>query len=274
MKKCIILLLLTGAGIIQAQTVKTVRADFTYHIPETESRLEARTKAIEGARVKAMRQAFGESVTQTSGHVNEKMTIFGNSEVNGKWLQDTKAPLVRYRIDSVSGETAIFVKVWGKAQEIKRVEVELKIATKRCDDNGKCILTTQFQHKDLLNIDFLSPKDGFLAVYLQDEDNNIIRLLPSVYNTKGIQEIRANTVYRNMLDQSKNNEIILTALKPVEFNQLHFIFSPNPFTIPLDEELASGLRGLDFKKYQEWLSKSRTRDAEMQVKSILLEIRQ
>ena len=126
----------------------------------------------------------------------------------------------------------------------------------------------------MLNIDFMSPKAGFLAVYLQDEDNNIFRLLPSVLNTKGIQEIRAYTNYESMFNQIKNNYIELITFKSVEFNQLHFIFSPNKFTIPLDEEMESGLRWLDYKKYQEWLSKNRTRDAEMQVHSIQLEIRQ
>lgn len=274
MKKYILILLLTGATILQAQTVKTVRAEIVYYVPETESRKEALNRAIEEARTEAMRNAFGESVTSTSGHVNEKMTIYGNTEVNGKWLEDTKKPIVRYRIDSITGETGIFVKVWGKAQEIKRQEIELKIATKRCTEQGQCFATTSFKDGDLLNIDFMSPKAGFLAVYLQDEDNNIFRLLPSVLNTKGIQEIRANTNYESMFNQIKNNHIVLLAFKSVEFNMLHFIFSPNPFTIPLDEEMDEGLRWLDYKKYQEWLSKNRTRDAEMQVHSIQLEIRQ
>jgi hypothetical protein len=274
MKKYILILLITCATILQAQTVKTVRAEIVYYVPETESRKEALVKAIEEARTEAMRRAFGESVTATSGHVNEKMTIYGNTEVNGKWLEDTKKPVVRYRIDSISGETGIFVKVWGKAQEIKRQEIELKIAAKRCTDIGECFVTTSFKNGDLLNIDFMSPKAGFLAVYLQDEDNNIFRLLPSVMNTKGVQEIRAYTNYESMFNQIKNNYIELITFKSVEFNQLHFIFSPNKFTIPLDEEMESGLRWLDYKKYQEWLSKNRTRDAEMQVHSIQLEIRQ
>jgi hypothetical protein len=274
MKKYILILLITCATILQAQTVKTVRAEIVYYVPETESRKEALVKAIEEARTEAMRRAFGESVTATSGHVNEKMTIYGNTEVNGKWLEDTKKPVVRYRIDSISGETGIFVKVCGKAQEIKRQETELKIAAKRCTDKGQCNVTTSFKNGDLLNIDFMSPKAGFLAVYLQDEDNNIFRLLPSVLNTKGIQEIRAYTNYESMFNQIKNNYIELITFKSVEFNQLHFIFSPNKFTIPLDEEMESGLRWLDYKKYQEWLSKNRTRDAEMQVHSIQLEIRQ
>lgn len=273
MKKYIFILLLTGAGIIQAQTVKTVRADFVYHIPDTESRKEALTKAVEGAKTEAMRQAFGESVTQTSGHVNDKMTIFGNTEVNGKWLKDTQKPVVRYRIDSITGETAIFVKVWGKAQEIRRQEVDLKITTKRCSSRNQCVPTTSFKHNDTLNIDFQSPKAGFLAIYLQDEDNNIFRLLPTPRSSKGVQEIRANQAYVNLFDQYKGNSVVLLAYNQVEFNQLHIIFSPNQFTIPLDKEVADGLRGLDFKVYQEWLSKNRTRDEEMQVHSIQIEIR-
>ena len=272
MKKYILILLLTGAGILQAQTVKTVRAEFTYYIPETESRKEALDRAVEGARAEAIRKAFGESVTQTSGHVNDKMTIYGSTELNGTWLKDTKEPRIRYRIDSITGETAIFVQVWGKAQEIKRQEVNLKITTKRCTEKGECIATTSFDNGDILNIDFLSPKAGFLALYLQDEDNNMFRLLPSVINPKGIQEIRANRLYENMFDQIRNNFIELIALRSVEFNRLHFIFSPNPFTIPLDEDV-DGLRLLDYGVYQEWLAKNRTRDGEMQVTSVLLEIR-
>lgn len=275
MKKILLILLLASAGIIQAQTGKTVRAEagIVYHIPETESRKEALVKAIEEARAEAIRKAFGESVTQTSGHVNEKMTIYGNTEVNGKWLKDTQSPRVRYRIDSISGETAIFVHVWGKAQEIKRAEADLKITTKRCSEDGQCIQTTAFHDKDILNFDFLSPVDGFLAVYLQDEDNNMFRLLPSLLNTKGFQEIRANTFYENLLVQMMNSYVELIAFNTVEFNRLHFIFSPNPFTIPIDEEMESGLRWLDYQVFQEWLSKNRTRDTEMQDKTVLLEIR-
>lgn len=273
MKKSILILLLTGAGILQAQTVKTVSASYTYHIPETESMKEARIKAVEEARAEAMRNAFGESVTQTSGHVNEKMTIFGGTEINGKWIKDTQEPRLSYSIDPDKGHTAIFVQVWGKAQKIERQEVGLRIAAKRCSENGECIPTTSFQNGDILNIDFLSPKAGFLAVYLQDEDNNMFRLLPSVINHKGIQEVRANTLYENMFDQIKNSFIELIAFNSVEFNQLYFIFSPNEFTIPLDEEKDGGLRVLEYRTYQEWLAKNRTRDGEMQVESLTLEIK-
>lgn len=275
MKKTLLILFLAGAGILQAQTEKAVRAEaeIVYYIPETESRKEALAKAIEEARAEAMRKAFGESVMQTSGHVNDKNTIHSNNEVKGKWLKDTHTPHIRYRIDSITGVTGIFVHVWGKAQKIKLQETNLKITTKRCTEEGHCTPTTTFHDRDILNFDFLSPVDGFLVVYLQDEDNNIFRLLPSVLSTKGIQEVRANTFYENMLIQMMNSYVELIAFNSVEFNQLHFIFSPNPYTIPPDEEMQSGLRWLDYQVFQEWLSKNRTRDIEMQKKTVRVEIR-
>ena len=84
MKKYILILLITFATILQAQTVKTVRAEIVYYVPETESRKEALVKAIEEARTEAMRRAFGESVTATSGHVNEKMTIHYDMTIGGE----------------------------------------------------------------------------------------------------------------------------------------------------------------------------------------------
>ena len=101
----------------------------------------------------------------------------------------------------------------------------------------------------------------------------MFRLLPSALNAKGYQEIRGNTFYESLLVQMMNSYVELIAFNSVEFNQLHFIFSPNPFTIPVDEEMESGLRWLDYQVFQEWLSKNRTRDAEMQDKTVMLEIR-
>ncbi len=273
MKKFVLILFIAVTGINQAQMVKTVHAEYIYYMSETESRKEARIKAIEEARAQALRKVFGESVTQTSGHVNEKMTVFGNMEVNGKWLKDTKDPVIRYRIDSITGETGIFVQVWGKVQEIKRQEADLEIATKCCTEDGHCLQTETFKDGDLLNFDFRSPEDGFLAVYLEDEDHNMFRLLPLVLNPKGIQEVRANTFYESMLPSLENAYIELRAYNTDEVNLLHFVFSPNPFSIPLDEDVGGGLRLLEYQVFQEWISKNRTRDAEMQDKKIMLTIR-
>ena len=111
-----------------------------------------------------MRRAFGESVTATSGHVNEKMTIYGNTEVNGKWLEDTKKPVVRYRIDSISGETGIFVKVWGNRCNLDATEQLVKAITTSCacvgvDDKITIFVTEQGLEGSIIKL--LVEKTGF-----------------------------------------------------------------------------------------------------------------
>lgn len=238
---------------MQSQT-KKVSAEIVYDIPETESRADALDNALEEAHAEAIRRTFG-------------------SETGAKWVNDTKSPYIRYYIDSITGETSIFVEVCGKAKRVTKKEISLRIDTKRCLESGHCNKTTSFREGDILNIDFFSPVAGYLAVYLQDEDNNMFRLLPSVLNNKGSHEVKANMNYRNMLIPIGNGYIELIAFKPVEYNQLHFIFSPNPFTIPEDEEMDNELRYLEYSVYESWLARNRSRDNEMQVKTIEIEIR-
>ena len=65
----------------------------------------------------------------------------------------------------------------------------------------------------------------------------------------------------------------LTALYPIEQNQIYVVFSPQPFVKAADNGLEGQLRQLKGDDFQKWLAKCRKRDVNMTVKMIPITIK-
>lgn len=115
-----------------------------------------------------------------------------------------------------------------------------------------------------------------------DEGDNAIRLLPYTNSHEISYKIKADKEYlffsRKKLNENDDanivDEYLLYAGKPVEYNRVYIIFSPNEFVHPKDGKSgtvsAGGVklnlpRSLSFNDMQEWLLKNRSRDKQMQV---------
>ncbi len=270
---------------ISAQRQKNVTGYYEYAQGDNETPAHARMQAIQKAKIQALSEEFGTLIEQTNLTVVESgKTDFhslGLSDVRGEWLGDTK----QAEVTRVMGEDGIIyyrAKVWGKAREIVTAPIDLDVKLIR-RSNGTPIESYEFKHEEQYFVTFRSPVDGYLALYMMDDDGTSSRLLPYQNSTKLSYKIKANKDYtffstkRYNEGDDKNiiDEYIMFANKyDVEYCRLYVIFSPNEFAHPMDKaggKVKGSTKELDTPRevdnlhMQEWLLKSRSHDKHMQV---------
>ena len=263
-----------------AQPPKSVkiRGTYTYFVPENVSMEQARNTAIERARLEALAKEFGTSVSQIntvsiSSHNEESQTGFrsiGRTEVKGEWLSDIEEPKIE--ISYQDNQLIITASVYGKARRRGNADFDLLVKTLR---NG--IESETFKNNDRFSIGFKSPVNGYLSVYLLDDEAGTAYCLVPYENGNGkAREIKGNTDYRLLCTEDPlypyDEETILTCKGDMEHNRLVIIFSENGFIMPITEtgEYVPQLSSDDFS---EWLYRNRMRDPDLQIMEKIVEIR-
>lgn len=280
----VVAVVLCGTIATNAQRVVQVSGEYVYVQPENETLTHARATAVQKAKVQALADEFGTLIEQTnftntkSGNVS--FISMGMSEVRGEWLGDTKEPEFSYAMNDL-GLRVITARVWGKAREIisTGIDIDARILKNSTDKRQEY---SEFKEGDDFYITFSSPVDGYLAIYMMDEGESSMRLLPYSQSHDISYKIQADRDYlffsrKNLNAGDDSNivdEYVLLAGKPVEYNRIYIIFSPNEFVHPKDTSAGTintnGItmklpRTLNFNDMQEWLVKNRSRDKHMQV---------
>lgn len=289
--KLFIIFLLLGiiyCGNCQAQRAKDISAEYTYVAPTNISITEAKRIAAERARIEALAEEFGTDISQTNmtqvknsaTESNVDFLSIGSSEVKGEWLRDTKEPEYDINID---GENIIIkVVVWGEAREIKKSSIELDVAILR-NGTEKKFASEEFKNGDDIFVYFKSPTNGYVAIYLMDEENTAYCLLPYSGDNNGQFTIKGNESYiffdskQGKTDEERFliDQLTLTCTKESEFNQIFVIFSPQPFTKAIDEQTGENIpRSLNSDDFQKWLTKNRLKDKDMTVVERMIKIYQ
>lgn len=268
------------------QKVTEVEAEYTYVTTPEMSVAEAKRIATERAKLQALADEFGTTISQTnSTHINSNSSSstldflsIGSSEVKGEWLSDTKAPV--YEVSFTDDNLIVKVSVWGKAREIVSASVDVSAMLLR---NGKerKFESDDFRDGDDVYLSFRSPIDGYIAVYLVDESSTAYRLLPYSGANDGAQTVKAGVDYlffdseaaATEQERALVDELTITASKNVEHNEVYILFSSRPFVKPndssTDELVPCSLNAEDFQK---WMAKNRTKDAGMVVVNKLIKI--
>ena len=173
----------------------------------------------------------------------------------------------------------VTVTVSGLIREIKSAAVDLNVKLMRSRNDGELVASTEFQDGDDLYMQFSSPVEGYVAVYLVD-DNGAFCLLPYQRDGLGRVKVKAGELYlffsQEKAPQASRpivDQYVMTCSpdKPLEHNKLYVIFSPNMFTKANDNRSGDNEYGmalprqLDFHSFNKWLSKSRKRDKDMEV---------
>ena len=146
--------------------------------------------------------------------------------------------------------------------------------------------THSFYDREQLYLWFKSPVDGYLTVFLEDDDA-VYRLLPYLSMTgkypSGVP-VKADTDYlffspaHNNFKPFSVDELIMNLNKPpVEYNNLYIIFSESPFQKPglTDTQTKDGIilpRSLSKKEFQKWLAYNRSLNTSFQDKKIKVSI--
>ena len=283
-KKILFFLLISFiCGIGYAQKIKKVSATVIYVIPETQSTGEAKGIAIQQARLKAIAETFGTTVEQTNltrirtkdGESNMEFNSYNESQVKGEWIENINEPICKE--DIVDGQHVIICTVKGRARERKSSTITLEAKILR-NGTEKRFESENFKHGDQLFLDFKSPADGYLAVYLIDPSKEASCLLPYPADTDGktevkhgqeyiffseAHEIKSPQPYDFIKSSSSVQEYNLECIEyDNEINQIYIIYSPNPFTKAVDT-IEGGVGHLSENEFHKWLGHIRTQDPDM-----------
>lgn len=270
-----------------AQKVKTVKSEYTYYAPFNVSIEQAKATALERAMVQAIADEFGTVVSQHGStqiiNSNEQSSVntqvYSSSDVKGEWIETIGEP--QYDISTADNMLVVTVKVKGKARELVNagIDIDVKILRNGTDNRFE---DDTFNAGDDLYISFMSPVDGYLVVYLADEDDQAFCLLP--YRGQNVASVRVEAGKRYVFGSRELapsdelqivDEYVMTAARTIEMNRLYAVFSPSQFTKAIDllsdeEHLP---RVLEFTAFDRWLANNRKHDTKMVVKVIPITVK-
>lgn len=279
MKRLVLIAFYTFTGLtLQAQLITNACGEIDYVVPETQTLSEAKQTALTQARLKAIADEFGTTVSQTNttamhtinGKTNSNFNSYSESEVRGIWISDTQNPLVEvtYRNDMM----VIHAEVCGKVREQKRETVELQVKPL-----NKGIESTLFKNNDRFAVEFKSAASGYVAVFIRDDNNDIVNVMMPYENSDGnAREVKSNKDYIFLCTQDPEypyaEETILTTSKSIENNTLIVVFSQKKFHISLSNK-GEFVPEVENTKFQKWLHGLRVYDTTVQVEEIVLTIK-
>lgn len=266
-----------------SQKTKTVDGEYTYVVPENVDLGKAKHTALERLKIQLIADEFGTIISQSNStmvkNINEKSDInflsVGSSEVKGEWIETIGTPIFKTEI---LGDQLV-VKVWakGKIREIisSNIDIDVHILRNGTEDKFE---SEEFKSGDDLYISLISPINGYVAIYLIDNDNTAFCLLPYQNQEYGNIKIRANERYVFFSEElavpnirQYVDEYTMTCNHARELNQIYVVFSPNTFIKPIDNKETEDIpRELSNTAFQKWLSKCRTRDKDMITKQIAI----
>ena len=251
------------------QRVVNICGEYKYIVPENVSLAEAKAIAIERARLTAIANEFGTTVSQTNlatthienGTTRNDFLSLGETEVKGDWLGDTKEPEIRPVYEN--NQLVIYASVCGKVRELKTAEVELRM---QIMSNG--IETERFKNNDKVAIRFKSPVNGYVAIFVRDDNAGIVSCMLPYANENGKARVVKNSkeyIYLSTDDPiyPYQEETILVTNKKVEFNTFVLVFAETEFAMPLSD-MGEFVPELSVESFQRWLRKNRINDKTMQ----------
>lgn len=267
-----------------ARKAHHVSAEYSYTVPSNQSDDDAKQTAIQRARNAALIEAFGgEQISQVNSTLITADGKGGDaidfqthmqSRVRGVWIKDLKEPSFRYSMDPTTGMRVISVTVTGEAYKLENRQFPCKVEPMRLSSTG-LQSTSKFISGDILVINFTAPVNGFCAIYLIDENNNVMRAIPH-QKGEGSFRVKADKAYQLLHPETSpteggckdlySNYEFYCESKPVT-NWLCVAFSKKEFNRPpdslQDQTLKDGLidlTGVDLNTFNQWALDSEDSD--------------
>jgi opacity protein-like surface antigen len=251
---------------------------------------QTREKAKELAKINAIENAFGTYVEQqTDMTINNGETdynIIGTTRVKGDWIKTTSVKFSdEFRKEKTDyGYTDIrwvTCKITGKA---RKASPKPLIRYEILSTPDKSSRTVDFHDGEQLYLWFKSPVNGYLTIFLED-DEAVYRLLPYSGDDEKYKSgylIKADKDYiffsrKNASTPDDVDELILHTSKPLEYNYVYIIFSENKFSKPgLNDKktIKDRILPLSLTKqgFREWLAYNRSLDPKFQSRKIKISI--
>lgn len=293
---------------MSAQRVKDVdvHGTATYFLSGNIAPALAEQEAIRRAQANALAEKFGTNITHSTQDythaddqgVHSDFQTVSLSEVRGRWIRDTKGPIITRGIDDATGQFWIKAEVWGRGRELvnDQVEMEAKILANSTDDRHA---TTSFNEGDRVRISFQTATDGYIAIYCVDRATKTAQLVIPfpLDNPNSDRPLEVRARQRYLLLNTEDQETLAVCSQPeVEYNQYYIIFSTQRFGLPINEADESSSKALNWEevsdltggkpgefnrldalpeaKFQNWLVKHRAADEHFQFKTIDVSIKE
>ena len=293
-----IILLFIACSAFSQQIVET-SGDAQVRIEKDMSKKDAMELAKQQAMINAIDRAFGSYVEQDSDTDIEEgkadFKIIGHTLVRGDWLKTIKenfkeeSRLIRGR-NGKETEIWISCSIKGMVREIIKPQMNLYIEPRSCLE-ALC-RTYNFNSGSPMYLSFSSPIDGYLSIYVVQDDQKAYRLLPYQEMPEEYMHaipVKADKEYLffasgESYDYFKGfsclmiDEIYLETEKEKEFLDLYIIFSSEKYTKPVlkaSDNLSSAYilpQMLEKNTFIEWLQDSRIYDSEFQYNRITLTV--
>lgn len=279
---------------VMGQHIESASGEAQVRVEANMTKDQCKDQVHELAIINAIENVFGTYVEQQTDIVikdgRDYYNIVGTTKVKGEWIETHKE---EYFEDSEvfptkNGKevvTFITCKISGK---VKRATPKAMIQFLPLNCPDKRCRTTAFYSGESLYLSFKSPVDGYLSVFLEDEEM-VYRLFPYSNQTGKDNSailIKADQEYMLFSRDSKYNsfavradEYELYSLRPFEFNHIYVVFSEEPYVKPMLNTESASLekeeyllpKSLDRKDFQHWLSDNRAKsqsflDARIKIK--------
>ena len=282
---------------VKAQNKKDKKRTATcfYHIDPNESENDAKAKALNKARTDAIEKAFGTFVSSNSTSVyqqnNDKYYDgyfnLNSCDVRGMWLADGE-PKFEFIFDA-KNERCIRVEEKGYAVQLGgSTQLDIRLLRGGLDpDKNKVGPHDIYKEGDRMYTYFSSPVDGYLMLYLVDNDNiknpRVGRLLPypSENGDGDALPVKANHPYIFFSEEKAEPELAEITQELImecpnrkretdmDFNIIYVIFSREPFTKATDDSAhTTGVPTTRMVNFQKWLVKRLQNDNELVIDKI------
>lgn len=270
-----------------SQRTAKVSATYTYYASETMSVEEAKRIALDRAKIQAIADEFGTTVSQSNSVVisnkngvsEENFYSYGGTDVKGEWIETIDEP--KYNIRHKDNTLIVTCSVKGKAREIVSAVIEF-IAKPLRNGTDLRFESYSFKDGDDMFFYFQSPVNGYLAIYLLDETSQTVyNILPYRSQKISVCPIDANKDYiffsRKHVEKERKAEVdeyTLSCESEKEFNTLYVLFSPSVIgrRRGFDNSIEDKPDNINYKDFKQWLSKTLSRDPKIQLQEINISI--
>ena len=259
--------LVRGAGINNLpQDAVEVSGEGIYYLEGKDNLEGARSMAVKIARSNAIASTFGTAVSSsthsqtyesTDGDYFNSFSSIMRSLQTGIWIKDLEEPEVTSFMDGESS-FGFKAKVRGIVRPLTSIPVETngRVFVGNRNDRDQHYETSILKRGDEFYFGFKAASDGYLAVYVVDEDETVCKAAPIDKDSAPLKRIRAEKEIILRDDYLKNIAELVHPESRETYNRVVYLFSPNEFTLPLSEDAdpKTGIPpAMEFTKFHSWL---------------------
>lgn len=264
-----------------AADIVSVKGESTYYDDGTHSKVDCMRLALEQARIDALAKKFGTIVSQDilqadriqGNREHNDFLSLSTTEVRGEWVADEGEPEYKFERDKDENLIVTCV-IKGKAKAIDNESAQFNSAVLRNGTDSRNA-DINFKNGDAMFLEFQGGEDGYMQVFLEDEQKNVFQLLPYISDQRSRIPVKKGTRYvffspDNALKGEVVDELILTADFNTEYNRVYVLFSPEQFSSPVMNRDPGSLPWMNSDDFSKWLVRTRKNDPKMGVKAMNL----